>query len=406
MDPVYYRKLLAQPERLSKMNRAIQAAVTPGDIVVDIGTGIGTYAVMAVRAGASRVYALEPGRVADVAARVFEVNGVRDRVVLLRQRADETDLPEQADLIITEDFAPWFFDDHLYHLFLSSRQRILKEEGGVIPARITVRAAPWGGPSPGMVPTSDGAPEMKDSLWKSRAGSSDFDLSDVNGIDLSPLEESVRNTPDTAGIPPGGALADGVDLFEWNLARLDPEPGYSAITWTTTRSGVMWGLGLWMEMTLWPGIEYSNAPDTGEMSWGQGHFPLSSPLPVEKGTVVEAEVTYQIDPTGMVWWRWEVQIEGEPDSRREGNTFRALTIGECRRRSLAETGCLPLNQWAAVDAFLLQQLQEKSLPEAAAAALEAFPDILVDTARARRRTGLVRERYVVEDDPVIPPEMP
>jgi len=59
-----------------------------------------------------------------------------------------------------------------------------------------------------------------------------------------------------------------------------------------------------------------------------------------------------------------------------------------------------------VDAFLLRQLQEKSLPEAAAAALEAFPDILTDTARARRRTGLVRERYVVEDDSVIPPEVP
>ncbi len=110
MDPLYYRRLLAQPERLSKMNQAIRAAVKPGDVVVDIGTGIGTYAVMAVRAGASRVYALEPDRVADVAARVFEVNGVRDRVVLLRQRADETDLPEQADLIITEDFVPWFFD--------------------------------------------------------------------------------------------------------------------------------------------------------------------------------------------------------------------------------------------------------------------------------------------------------
>ena len=406
MDPLYYRNLLAQPERLSKMREAIGKAVTPGDIVIDIGTGIGTYAVMAAQAGASVVYALEPDRVADVAARVFEINGVRDRIVLLRQRTDETDLPEQADLIITEDFAPWFFDDHLYHLFVSSRSRILKEKGGVIPARIRVRGVPWGGPPPGIDPASDVTPQINRSLWKSRAGSSDFDLSDIHGVDLSPLEETVLNTPDAAGIPPGGALAEGVDLFEWDLARLAPEPGETAVTWEATRSGMVWGLGLWMDMTLWPGIEYSNAPDTGEMSWGQGHFPLSSPLPVDVGTVLEGEIDYQNDPTGMVWWRWKIQIEGDPGSLREGNTFKALMIGENRRRSLAETGHLPLNQWAAVDAFLLQQLQGKSLPEAAAAALETFPDIVVDIARARRRTGLVRERYVVEDEPVIPPEVP
>jgi len=253
---------------------------------------------------------------------------------------------------------------------------------------------------------SDGAPERQGSLWKSRAGSSDFDLSDINGIDLSPLEESVSNTPDVTGIPPGGVLAEGADLFTWHLARLDPEPGRSAITWTATRSGEMWGIGLWMDMSLWPGIEYSNAPGSGEMSWGQGHFPLSSPLPVERGSVVEAGISYRIDPTGMVWWSWEVQLEGEPDSRREGNTFKALTIGECRRRSLAETGHLSLNRWAEVDAFLLRQLREKSLPEAAAAALEEFPDILVDAARARRRTGLVREQYLVEDEPDNPPEGP
>jgi hypothetical protein len=52
----------------------------PDDVVLDIGTGSGVLAVAAARAGARRVYAVEASDTAEVAARVFEVNGVQDKV--------------------------------------------------------------------------------------------------------------------------------------------------------------------------------------------------------------------------------------------------------------------------------------------------------------------------------------
>lgn len=48
--------------------RAIAESVRPGDIVVDLGTGFGLLALLAARAGASRVYAIEQGEYLPLAS--------------------------------------------------------------------------------------------------------------------------------------------------------------------------------------------------------------------------------------------------------------------------------------------------------------------------------------------------
>ncbi len=55
----YYLDLLADPERIEAFDRAIGEAVRPHDVVVDLGCGIGTFAVFAARAGARRVFRVE-----------------------------------------------------------------------------------------------------------------------------------------------------------------------------------------------------------------------------------------------------------------------------------------------------------------------------------------------------------
>ncbi len=71
--------MLHDERRTGDYLRALAAAVRPDDVVLDIGTGSGVLAVAAARAGARRVYAVEASDIAEVAARVFEVNGVQDR---------------------------------------------------------------------------------------------------------------------------------------------------------------------------------------------------------------------------------------------------------------------------------------------------------------------------------------
>jgi precorrin-6B methylase 2 len=94
--------MLDDRRRTEAFITAINHAVQPGDIVVDIGTGTGVLAIAAVRAGARRVYAIEAEAVAGAARRMFVRNGVADRVRLVRGWSDAVTLPERCDVMIAE----------------------------------------------------------------------------------------------------------------------------------------------------------------------------------------------------------------------------------------------------------------------------------------------------------------
>ena len=70
----YYRKILAEDSRILMFRQGIEAAIHPGDTVVDLGTGLGTYAFMASRAGAAKVYAIEAGPVIELAKKIYAAN--------------------------------------------------------------------------------------------------------------------------------------------------------------------------------------------------------------------------------------------------------------------------------------------------------------------------------------------
>ncbi len=70
-DPVEHPRMLHDDRRTGDYLAAFAAAVRPGDVVLDIGTGSGVLAVAAARAGARHVYAIEASDIAGVAERVF-----------------------------------------------------------------------------------------------------------------------------------------------------------------------------------------------------------------------------------------------------------------------------------------------------------------------------------------------
>lgn len=90
--------MLPDDRRTGDHLAAIEEAVRPGDVVLNIGTGV--LAVAAARAGARRVYAVEASDIAEVAGRVFAANGVQDRVTLIPGWSRTVDLPEPVDVLV------------------------------------------------------------------------------------------------------------------------------------------------------------------------------------------------------------------------------------------------------------------------------------------------------------------
>ena len=134
-DPVEHARMLHDDRRTNDYIAALQDAVRPDDIVLDIGTGSGVLAIAAARAGARHVYAVEASDIADVAARVFAANGVQQRVTLMRGWSREIELPERADVLVAEVIGNEPFEEEILETTLDARRRLLKPHARLISRR-------------------------------------------------------------------------------------------------------------------------------------------------------------------------------------------------------------------------------------------------------------------------------
>src|SRR6266511_1542821 len=84
-DILEHGAMIADRLRMDGYLESIRRAVQPGSVVVDVGSGAGIFALAACRAGARRVYAIEPGAIVQVAREIVAANGFAARVEFIEQ---------------------------------------------------------------------------------------------------------------------------------------------------------------------------------------------------------------------------------------------------------------------------------------------------------------------------------
>ncbi len=285
-----HRQYLADVVRLAGFERALKELVRPGDVVVDLGAGTGVLGLLACRAGAGRVYALESTSLIGVAREIARANHVEDRITFLKEHSRGADLPEKADLVVADQIGGFGFEAGVFEYFADARKRFLKPRGITVPGRIDLITAP--------VETEE--------MW-SRV---EFWGTTPVGFDVGPGLTIARNSTYPVEYEPGQLLGKPAPL-----ASLDPgadggAPVQAHARVVIDRRGVLHGVGGWFVAQLSPGTAISNSPLAPDrVNRHHVFFPIDRPVPVVSGDRVHIKMQIVTAETLV---RWEVAVRG-PD---------------------------------------------------------------------------------------------
>lgn len=258
-----YGAMLRDHARVDAYRRALAVCITPASVVLDLGTGIGTFSVLACNLGAARVYAVDSADVISVAEEVARVNGVTEQMQFIRARAAEVELPEQVDVLVSDlGNALPLFEEHIPSL-IHARERLLKPDGVLIPRSARLFCAPV---SSGELYAQIVEP------WRS-----------VAGVDLSPAETMALNTPHALKVEPHHLAAEPLCWAELDYATIDSPNVNGAVEWRMSALQAVHGVALWFESVLHDGITHSSGPWSPASVHATMVLPLLAPLELRAG---------------------------------------------------------------------------------------------------------------------------
>ena len=321
MPTPIYRNLTADRVAQDTYRRALREVISPGDVVLDLGTGTGIQAMFAAEVGASRVYAIELGPVAHLARRVIADNGWSDRITVLQGDAREIRLPEPVDVIVTH---MWVFD--CAELLPTVRRVCLKPGGRIVPRRFDLHAA---------LVSSPQAHRTAFGMWAERPFDLDFGAA---------ADESLRRTH-TFRFTPGELVTAEERVATFDFATQDEARVRANLATRAARSGEIHGLSFSVAHWLTDDIVLSPQIPTSlpKSIWPQYFLGLRTPLSVSAGDALSVTLNLRLDLTGFAG-EWSIAARGEPATRqvvlstaslaaprfREG-PLRLSVVGESRR---------------------------------------------------------------------------
>lgn len=281
--------MLLDEVRNSAYARAIDSFIGPGTTVLDLGAGLGLLGLLAAKAGARRVYLVDPSTVLEDVPSILEANGLEDRVTLVNRPIQETELPEKVDVLISVMTGNFLLQEDLLPTLFLARDRFLKASGVLLPGRATMVATPVALNRPERYPA--------------------FRLKhDLQGLDFSPVRSRFVNRvqfhryfeDDVRILSAPQSLAE-FDFLEAKKAEVD-----ATLHFRADSDGQVDGILGWFDMEL--GDErLSTGPLADPVHWKQAFLPLDSPVKLHKGE----SLMFSLKRPERGEWTWSVNGAGE-----------------------------------------------------------------------------------------------
>lgn len=364
--------MLADAVRMDAYEAALRAAVRPGCVVLDIGTGTGMMALLACRMGARRVYAVDPGDSIHLARAAARAAGFADRIEFIQGLSTEVTLPERADVVVSDlrGVLP-LFEQHLPSV-IDARERLLAPGGVMIPQRDTLLAAPVE------------APEAHDAIvspWGEHA----------RGFDLAAARRSGVNTWGKARFGPAQLVAAPRAWATLDYRTLRTPDVRGTLAWTAARAARAHGAAAWFHAELAEGIGFTTEPGATETIYGGAFFPWPEPVDLAEGDEVAMELQARLAGDEYVWvWDTRVRRGAAVTAEFRQSTFFSQPFSTDELRRQAHDFRPRLSEQGRIDAAVMGMMDGGStLQEIARALQDRFPGQFATWERALARAGRV-----------------
>lgn len=375
-DLAGYGAMIADRVRMDAYARAIERAVRPGSVVLDVGAGAGIFSLLACRAGARRVYAVEPADAIHAAREMARENGMADRIELIQGVSTGLELPERADVIVSDlRGALPLFQQHILAI-ADARERLLAPGGVLIPRRDTLRCAP--------VQAEDAYRKIV-GPWEEGA----------HGLRMTAARRMAVNAWSKARLAADALLADPATWAVLDYRMVTDPDVRGTVAWTAARAGTAHGVAMWFDAELAEGIGYSSGPGAPDTVYGTAFFPFAEPVTAREGDRIEVELQARLVGDDYLWL-WDTRIEradAEPVAFRQ-STLLGQPISPERLRRRAHAFRPALGEEGRIDRMVLERMDGgASLEQIAREVQAAFPARFPRWEDALTRVGTLSERY-------------
>jgi SAM-dependent methyltransferase len=305
-----HRSMVFDEYRNSLYAQAIHRLVTPDSVVLDLGAGLGVLGLIAAKAGAKKVYLVEPEPVVQLAAEIAKANGLDDRITVIQGRIEDVELPEQVDLIISVFTGKLLYSEDLLPSLYFARDRYLKPGGMLIPDMAELMLAPLS------------APELHDKYigcWSRPSRDSDYSYARrfaANEIIWLDRDEAKFEQ-----------LGDEVVIAAADLMTDTSTDCQGKAGCRIQMNGLCHGLLGWIRIRL--GNQWlSSHPAEPEVHWGPVMLPIDPPLPLQQGEEISLGLHRPVGGD----WTWTVEATS---GARRHSSFLSRTDGARQLQKIA-----------------------------------------------------------------------
>ena len=373
-----YVTMITDLVRFDAYARAMRAAIKPGAFVLEIGTGVGVFAVLARQLGARRVVAVEPSDAITVARLIARDNGVSD-IEFIQALSTDISLSEKADVIVSD--LRGVLPQMTGHIdaIVDARERLLAPGGVLIPAADTLYAAVVEAPL----------------VFGERTGAA---VAAECGMRFDSLTRFATNAWTRVDFRPDQLLTDAQAWATLDYRTATTLDADGTLHWQAKRAGTAHGLAVWFDGELFGDAKLSNTPGGPELIYGNAFFPWPEPVAINEGDEISVTIAVRHVADDHVWrWDSDVHRDGLTIAGFRQSTFYGEPIVPSRLAHADATQKVSLNEDGELERFILDSMDGRTSNEQIARRLlEMFPRRFSRLNEALGAVGTLAQRVATQ----------